>query len=1266
MAAEWDPSHEDGGEILSAVGRPVEHAGPDSGLRSAPCAIPRTPATERWRGPLERGTRLFQNRFRLLRCLGAGGAGTVYEALDEVRSEAVALKVLNNVDTEAIYAIKEEFRSLCDVVHPNLVPLHELYAEGDQWFFTMDLVRGTDLLDYVRSRARADGLPFGESSLRSVLKQVVSGVLAIHQSGKLHCDLKPSNILVTEDEHVVILDFGLVCDPRLREPDRIVGTPAYMSPEQISGQDLTTASDWYSVGLMLFEGLTGRSAFDGPFHRTVAKRLTRGAPSPGEYVESLPHDLQQLCMSLLCPDPKQRPTGAAIASVLGIVPGSLGAPPSIAGSPRFVGRNDEIATLHECFDSAASGSPVLALIAGPSGMGKTALVWRFLSTLEGKDRPLVLSGRCFERESVPYKGVDSLVDELGRYLEQLPSDEIEHFVSSDTTDLVRAFPVLRGVKAIARRIHPTEPTADVQEARRRAFTSLKEILRNIASSRPIVLFVDDLQWADLDSARALVDLITPPHPPAILTLGVYRVDSGLPSPALEEIEQRATRASADLSVKRILLGPLNADEASRLASSLIPSENGSIDAQTAAVAADARGNPFFIEVLSRYWSSRSRPFGDRPSLDRIILERLSEETVFARRLLEVVAVAGQPIDHDVALAAADIKENAYGAVSALRAGRFTRTTMGRGALAMIEPYHDRIRECVVAALDEESLRRCHAKLAFALESSGRAEPDILARQFHGARELKKAYAYAVAAAEAASRALAFDRAGDLYGLALDSNPDESAVVALRRSRGDALSRSGRCALAAREYACAAERAGGDEAFELRRQAAAQWFTAGHVDAGLIALEPLLHDVGLRLPASPLAVSAKIALSLGKLQLRGLSFRDRPEEHVSRELLRRIDAARSASDGLASTDPIRAASMMLEATLLALEAGEPRRVAWALSQYGLLVGSGGTPNRRRAAERIVDRSLALSERTGSAEARVHGWLSRAKLDVSLGKWKDGVRHADECSNDARNNCVGSWACVTVAHNIALFALQALGDFPTMSARASEYLKEASEIGDLYAEVTTMIYTGMARLAADDSASARTRIDSALARWRGQAFLFQNWLAVQALAYCDLYEGRPDDALRRLSDAWPQMQSRHLHKLAVVRPFALRIRGAAAVACAGHRPGSRRRLLRLAMADARALERFGRIDGLAASKVIDAGIYRMQGDSGRAAEELERAAMLYSEADMALDAASARLATGTLLGGAEGRRISERAQLEMEGAGIRDARRWSRMLVPVIGT
>src|SRR5437764_4196769 len=376
--------------------------------------------------------------------------GVVYEAHDRTMDKVVALKTLTRAEAEHIYRFKREFRALADVSHPNLATLYELMSDEQNWFFTMELVDGVTFIQYVRHEAM--GIPatdidntlhapretmlrpadseadteifdsshitydseempafvdesiagtnyrLDESRLRSALRQLAEGVHRLHELGKLHRDIKPSNVLVTEEGRVVILDFGLVEDinPEMHET-LLAGTPDYMSPEQGAQTAISKASDWYSVGVILYQALTGRLPFRGRFFEVMLRKQTRDPIQPLEINPEVPRDLNDFCMRLLRRDADTRPAGREIMRALGIPRSSATTLPSIsAGS--FIGRERPIAELHDAFCATRAGQKVVIYVHGNSGMGKSTLARIFLEQLKENTRnAIILQGRCYER-----------------------------------------------------------------------------------------------------------------------------------------------------------------------------------------------------------------------------------------------------------------------------------------------------------------------------------------------------------------------------------------------------------------------------------------------------------------------------------------------------------------------------------------------------------------------------------------------------------------------------------------------------------------------------------------------------------------------------------------------------------------------------------------------------------------------------------------------------------------------------------------------------
>ncbi len=668
--------------------------------------------------------RLASDRFSVARRLGAGGMGVVYEARDRERGQRVALKTLRQMDATALYWFKREFRALADVLHPNLIRLHELVADGDLWFFSMELVDGVDFLEYVRpglyedwatlSRVRTSrstapgpltrpvdwapvdegrsagdpgsGLPealLDEGRLRRALRQLAEGVHAIHGAGRLHRDLKPSNVLVTAEGRVVILDFGLMVEARPERPfvdpeGNISGTVSYMSPEQAGGLPLTPASDWYTVGVMLFEALTGRPPFVGQKMAVLGAKQFAAPQAPSELARGVPGDLEQLCVELLRTEPERRPVGEVILRRLGVSSPARARLGSRAGS--FVGRAGQLRRLHEAFAVARGGRAVVAGVHGVPGIGKTATALAFLDAV-GRSGPdaLVLRGRCFERETVPFKAFDGLVDALARELRGRSRDELAPLLPDGIGALARLFPVLERVEAVAAAVRGGAEIPDAAQLRRVAFEALRRLLGALAARRPLVLFVDDLQWGDMDSAALLRELLRPPAPPPLLLIVAYRSADADSSPCLAEVLPWLAGPGCAAELREVPVGALTAEEGRALAATLIE------DAGDAArhVAREAGGDPFFIVELARYRTERdaleragSPPGTSRPgatSVREVLDWRFSRLPAPARRLLEVVAVAGRPVERSVARGASGLGPAEHEALDELVAAHLVRS-----------------------------------------------------------------------------------------------------------------------------------------------------------------------------------------------------------------------------------------------------------------------------------------------------------------------------------------------------------------------------------------------------------------------------------------------------------------------------------------------------------------------------------------------------------------------------------------------------------------
>ncbi|ACY14143.1 serine/threonine-protein kinase PknK [Haliangium ochraceum] len=901
-------------------------------------------------------------RFSIVRRLGAGGMGVVYEAFDHERQARVALKTLSRFDATALYLFKREFRALTELVHENIISLYELISDGDLWFFTMELIDdGAELIAYLEEQIGAPGprqtpagpelssapiaihsswlmdslsgetiadtdatldldrsavghatgaaaahasAPSGRAQatvlgvgsvgsgridaplsarageaadvdahaadaarpgageveaeepprrdyarLREIFGQLGEGVQALHAAGKLHRDLKPTNVLVRRDTgRVLLLDFGLVADLEREagapsapgeageaggagddsgeissrrvyktQQGQVAGTIAYMAPEQACGVALDEASDWYAVGVMLYQALTGVLPISGTAAQMLYQKQIFDPRPPRALIPSVPADLDALCMELLARDPAQRPSGAELMHRLtGRAQPSRAhtATVDLAEATPFVGRGAHLSALRQALALMLGGHGVVFRVHGSSGAGKSTLVQHFLDEAGRAAGALVLTGRCYEQESVPYKAVDSLIDALTRYLlgdeeacAAVLGEGAVHGVGAELDALAvlsRLFPVLRRLPAVDAAADSLAHTSELRVMRQQAFAALRRLLGRLAEYRPLIVYIDDLHWGDGDSAALLAELLAPPDPPPLLLLAAYRSEYAETSECLRALGASALArgsamtpgasgvAAGDLHRGELVVEPLGAEHARELAAQLLAihglrasesdlDEQGG-DLRVEWIARASRGSALYVHELVRHLAGgRDLSTLSEQGLDHVLWLRISELAAPVRRLIEILAVAGQPVKLRQAQQVAELGAVPQRVLRDLRLGNLVRSS-GPGLDDDIECFHDRVRESVLAHLQPEQLSGYHLALAQMFESGGEADPETIAAHYLAAGDAPRACRYYEDAAASALDSLAFDRAEAFYSLAVELAADDDTRVRLCEQR----------------------------------------------------------------------------------------------------------------------------------------------------------------------------------------------------------------------------------------------------------------------------------------------------------------------------------------------------------------------------------------------------------------------------------------------------------------------------------------------------
>ena len=245
--------------------------------------------------------RPFNENYDLIGTLGKGGMGNVYKAVDKRLGRVVAFKILDaSSDEEAIKRFYMEAQAMKELDHQNIVHVFDFGQQNNQLFIAMTYVEGTNLADILHNKEQ---LSF--EAIEVIIRQIARGLLSAHNKGIVHRDVKPSNIMLTRDNRVFIMDFGIsyiqeMEKERLTRTGMTMGTPEYMSPEQCHGDNVTIQSDIYSMGVILFEMTCGRLPFEGNRPVEIAlKHVQEQPPAPELFRKDMPPGLSQLILKCL-------------------------------------------------------------------------------------------------------------------------------------------------------------------------------------------------------------------------------------------------------------------------------------------------------------------------------------------------------------------------------------------------------------------------------------------------------------------------------------------------------------------------------------------------------------------------------------------------------------------------------------------------------------------------------------------------------------------------------------------------------------------------------------------------------------------------------------------------------------------------------------------------------------------------------------------------------------------------------------------------------
>ena len=518
-----DPDNSDALSYLAAAERDTGSSQPTAQANPAP-------SSDSARIP-DQPTSFANGRYQVQRFLGEGGRKRVYLAHDTIldREVAFALIKTEGLDDTSRTRIQREAQAMGRLgSHPHIVTVFDLGEEQDQPYMVTELMGGGDVEAVIES-AEDHRLPL-EQAIK-IAQETCRGMEFAHSRGIVHRDLKPGNVWLTEDGIAKIGDFGLAVAldrSRLTTEGMMVGTVSYMPPEQAMGGEVTPRSDLYSLGAMLYEMVTGRPPFLGDDSVAIIGQHINTPPvAPVWHNGQCPRSLDALILRLLAKDPSERPESASdvLSALDAIDVSNIAEQPAVAGDEAhaldslaggvFVGRQREMGELKAALEDALSGRGRLVTLVGEPGIGKTRTAQE-LATYAGLRQAQVLWGRCYEGQGAPPYW--PWVQAIRSYVRDRDQQQLQSEMGAGAADIAEI------VSDVGEQLPGLKPPPQLEpdQARFRLFDSITAFLKSAGRRQPLVLILEDLQWADQPSLLLLEFLARELAGARLLIVGTYR------------------------------------------------------------------------------------------------------------------------------------------------------------------------------------------------------------------------------------------------------------------------------------------------------------------------------------------------------------------------------------------------------------------------------------------------------------------------------------------------------------------------------------------------------------------------------------------------------------------------------------------------------------------------------------------------------------------------------------------------------------------------
>ncbi|MGB9299631.1 MAG: ABC transporter substrate-binding protein [Anaerolineae bacterium] len=717
---------------------------------------------------------LLDDRYRLECEIGRGGMAIVYRAHDTLLKRDVAVKVVSETaapGTAARARLLHEARAAASLNHPNIVSIHDAGEANGSPFIVMELVKGESL-----HKQRPEGL----EEIVAIACQVCAALEYAHAHDIIHRDLKPENVLLAADGTAKLTDFGLARSiaSRVTSEGVIVGTVFYLAPELALGQDFDGRADLYALGVMLYELTTGRLPFtaDDPV-AVISQHLHVPIVPPRAKNPEIPPVLDDLIVRLLSKAPEDRPASASEVLRLLEQPRLLEreAVPTRELSMleriqrgRMVGREREMQETRALWTKALAGEGQMLLISGELGIGKTRLAREIVTQAEISGG-WALVGISYAEGGTPYAPFRRMIREVLRngFMEGL---DLPAFMLADlltlTPELRPRYPDL-----------PENPRLDPQAEQQRLFENLVIFCTALSDRAPLLVLVEDLQWADSGTLSLLRHLARHTRRQRLMIVATYREVELDEARLLHEVLLDLHR---ERLATRLELTRLGREETRELLEVLFGKK---ISAEFMdAIYRETEGNPFFIEEVCKglvesgrlyYEDGRWRrppsiaDLGIPQSVRVAIQSRVEKLPVASQETLHLAAIMGREFDFDTLAEASELEEEPLieALENAERAQLIQEVSAEEGGTFAF--VHGLIASTLVESLRTLQRRRLHRRAAAAMETLNADDFEALAYQYDQAGEVERATHYLLQAGDRARALYATHEAIDHYERTLE-------------------------------------------------------------------------------------------------------------------------------------------------------------------------------------------------------------------------------------------------------------------------------------------------------------------------------------------------------------------------------------------------------------------------------------------------------------------------------------------------------------------